>query len=75
LPSEIGEQDLALIDRVEDSAFAKRCGKHLALRLQGLDLLPDEASLIFSEVKKSAGKKSQRQHVDGKDPARQRRNW
>jgi len=70
LPSEIGEQDLALIHRVEDSAFAKRCGKHLALRLQRLDLLPDEACLIFSEVKKSAGKKSQRQYVDGEDPAR-----
>src|SRR5258707_1091195 len=72
LAGEIRKQDLSLVDRVEDGTFTECGGKHLALRLQSFDLLPDQARLILPEVKKPAREERERQHVDREDPAGER---
>ena len=72
LAGEIGKQDFALIDGVENSTFPKCGRKDFALGLQRLDLLPDQARLVFPEVKETAREKRERQHIDGKDAASER---
>ena len=54
LPGEIGQQDLALVDRVEDRAFTEGRGENLALHFQRFDLLADEARLVLAEIEKPA---------------------
>jgi len=68
---EIGKQYFPLVG-VPDSTLAERRGKDLALRLQRLDLLANEARLVFAKIKKPAREKRQRQYVDGEDPAGER---
>ena len=72
LSGEIGEQNLPLIHRVEDGTLAERGSKNLTLGFQGLDLLPDQARLVFPEIKKATCEKRQRQHIDREDPTRER---
>ena len=74
LASEIGQQDLAFVGRIEHRALAERGGKDLALGLQRFDLLADEARLVFPEIEKPAGQKRQRQDIDRQDAPRKRRD-
>ena len=70
LAGEIGEQDFPFVGRVENRTLAESRSKDLALRLQGLDLLSDEARLILAKIEKPTGQKRQGQHVDREDAAR-----
>ena len=57
----------------EYGPFPERGRKDLALGLQRLELLADQAGLVFAEVEKTAGQQRQRQHIDGEDAPSQRR--
>ena len=50
LARQVGQQDLALVGRIEDRALAERGGEDLALRVQRLDLLADQARFELAEV-------------------------
>ena len=73
LARQIGQQDLALVGRVEHRALAERGGEDLALGLQRLDLLADQARLVLAEIEKADGEQRQRQDIDREDAPRQRR--
>src|SRR5207248_9255375 len=69
---QIGQQDPSVVHRVENCPLAERSGKNLALGFQSLDVLADEARLVFTQVEKTTGEKSESENIDGEDAAGKR---
>ncbi len=71
------EQTGAGAGRLDQAAhhLARQVGQQdLALRVQRLDLLADQARFELAEVQETDRQQRQRQHIDGDDPPRQRRH-